>query len=323
MVQQFLGNLKVLNLSHSHSLIRTPDFSRVPNLQDLILDDCTELTEVHPSIGHLERLELASFKDCTKLKNFPETVSRIKSLRVFNICGCSKIDKLPEDIGQMQSLTNLLADGTAIAHLPSSIGQLKNLMYLSFCCIKRPETISLGSLVQFLVSARHVSRCASNTLISSFSGLSSLRMLKLMDCGLSDNMIPVDIGSLLALEDLDLRKNDFCSLPETIGCLTQLKRLQLDDCINLVSLPDMPASLFSLSAINCVSLNRISSLEFGPGIRLFLTNCHKLRAVSGLGKQEPDGSIHLEQCSNLMEEFKEFLIKVLLISRLVYLFRLC
>ncbi|KAJ1387816.1 Leucine-rich repeat domain superfamily [Sesbania bispinosa] len=55
---QSLDRLKVLNLSHSHYLTRTPDFSGLPNLEKLILKDCPQLSKVHSTIGDLKYLIL-------------------------------------------------------------------------------------------------------------------------------------------------------------------------------------------------------------------------------------------------------------------------
>ncbi|KAJ7961791.1 TIR-NBS-LRR disease resistance protein [Quillaja saponaria] len=60
---KFLEELKILNLSHSRSLTQTPDFSKLPNLEKLILKDCPSLSMVDESIGSLNRLILVTFKD--------------------------------------------------------------------------------------------------------------------------------------------------------------------------------------------------------------------------------------------------------------------
>ncbi|PNY01589.1 disease resistance protein (TIR-NBS-LRR class), partial [Trifolium pratense] len=46
---QKMENLKILNLSHSHHLTQSPDFSKMPNLEKLVLKDCRKLSEVSPS----------------------------------------------------------------------------------------------------------------------------------------------------------------------------------------------------------------------------------------------------------------------------------
>ncbi|XP_016647286.1 PREDICTED: TMV resistance protein N-like [Prunus mume] len=43
---RFLLGLKILNLSHSHGLVTTPDLSGLPNLERLILKDCINLKEI-------------------------------------------------------------------------------------------------------------------------------------------------------------------------------------------------------------------------------------------------------------------------------------
>ncbi|MCH83510.1 TMV resistance protein N, partial [Trifolium medium] len=60
-----LVNLKILNISHSRYLKSSPDFSKMPNLEKLIMKDCPCLAEIHPSIGDLKNLILINLKDCT------------------------------------------------------------------------------------------------------------------------------------------------------------------------------------------------------------------------------------------------------------------
>ncbi|VVA21175.1 PREDICTED: TMV resistance N [Prunus dulcis] len=61
---RFLLGLKILNLSHSHSLVTTPDLSGVPNLEKLILKDCINLVVIDESLGNLEKLIFLNLKDC-------------------------------------------------------------------------------------------------------------------------------------------------------------------------------------------------------------------------------------------------------------------
>ncbi|RDY04644.1 TMV resistance protein N, partial [Mucuna pruriens] len=130
---QLLPRLKILNLSHSRNLMRTPDFSKLPNLAKLILEDCPSLSEVHQSIGDLTNLLMINLKDCTSLSNLPRRIYQLKSLETLILSGCSKIDKLEEDIMQMESLTTLIAKDTAVKEMPHSIIRLKRIGYISLC----------------------------------------------------------------------------------------------------------------------------------------------------------------------------------------------
>ncbi|XP_028751292.1 protein SUPPRESSOR OF npr1-1, CONSTITUTIVE 1-like [Neltuma alba] len=130
---QLLEGLKSLNLSHSHHLTETPDFSKAPYLEKLILKDCPSLSIIHPSIGDLKHIVLLNLKDCKSLKHLPGSVYNLKSLKTLYLCGCSKIEKLEEDIGQMESLTILDANQTAIAQVPFSLVRLKSIKYVSLC----------------------------------------------------------------------------------------------------------------------------------------------------------------------------------------------
>ncbi|CAI8597672.1 unnamed protein product [Vicia faba] len=68
---ELLGNktlwmvkLKILNLSHSHFLTQSPDFSNMPNLENLVLKDCPLLYAVSPTIGDLKKILLINLEDC-------------------------------------------------------------------------------------------------------------------------------------------------------------------------------------------------------------------------------------------------------------------
>ncbi|RDY05108.1 TMV resistance protein N, partial [Mucuna pruriens] len=130
---QVLGWLKMLNLSHSKYLTETPDFSKLPSLEKLILKDCPNLCKLHQSIGDLRNLLLINLKDCTSLRNLPREAYKLKSLKTLIISGCSKIDKLEEDIAQMESLITLIAENTAVKQVPFSIAMSKSIGYISLC----------------------------------------------------------------------------------------------------------------------------------------------------------------------------------------------
>ena len=128
-----MEKLKILNLSHSHYLTQTPDFSNLPNLEQLVLTDCPRLSEVSHSIEHLNKILLINLEDCIGLQSLPRSIYKVKSLKTLILSGCSMIDKLEEDLEQMTSLTTLIANNTAITRVPFSVVRSKSIGYISLC----------------------------------------------------------------------------------------------------------------------------------------------------------------------------------------------
>ncbi|XP_059461858.1 disease resistance protein RUN1-like [Corylus avellana] len=303
---KLLEKMKILNLSHSHYLSQTPDFSKLPNLEQLILEDCTSLLEVHHSIGDLSNLVLVNLKDCKCLKSLPNSFYNLKSLETLILSGCSKMHNLADNLGEMESLTTLLVDRTAIRQVPFSIVQLKNLKYLSLCGCKGSPPKSLPSLFWSWISPRKSPKSV-NLLPAALQGLNSLTHLCLWDCNLSDDGIPIDLWNLCSLKILDLRCNSFESLSTSLGGLSKLEDLRLDRCRKLKSISDLPASLIFLDAKHCTALERMPDLSKLSNMNgLNLTNCHKLVEIPGLDKRSNSiVSVGMEGCMNLTYTFKQ------------------
>ncbi|CAN6699595.1 unnamed protein product [Malus baccata var. baccata] len=126
-----LQMLKIIDLSDSIYLIKSPDFSQVPNLEELILEGCESLSEIHPSIGYLKRLSLVNLKNCCSLSSLPRDFYKSKSVEILCLNGCSNLRELHEDLGEMVSLRILEAENTSIKRVPASMARLKNLTRLS------------------------------------------------------------------------------------------------------------------------------------------------------------------------------------------------
>ena len=128
-----MNSLKVLNLSHSMYLKETPDFSRLPSLEQLILKYCPRLCKVHQSIGCLRYLIVLNLMNCTILSNLPKKIYKLKSLKTLILSGCSRIDLMEKDIVQMKSLITLIAENTVEKQVPFSIVSSKSIGYISLC----------------------------------------------------------------------------------------------------------------------------------------------------------------------------------------------
>ncbi|XP_016646926.1 PREDICTED: disease resistance protein RML1A-like [Prunus mume] len=273
-------NLKILNLSHSYQLTKSPDFSKLPNLKELILEDCESLSEVHSSIGDLGRLSLVDLKSCRMLKDLPLNFYKSKSIKTLILNGCSSFGKLAEGLGDMVSLTTLKADVTAIRQIPSSILKLKKLKALSLCYVKgSPSTNLLPPSLHSLSSLRELA-LARNDFCSlpSLSRLSQLQDLSLHNC-----------INLRAIPDLPTRF---------------LKVLKASGCIALEKMPDFS----EMSNIRELYLSDSCKLTEIPG--LYVRDSVKLTEVPGLYKSLNFMTrIHMEKCTNLTADFRKNILQ--------------
>ena len=202
---------------------------------------------MHQSIGNLTSLNFLNLEGCWRLKNLPESIGNVKSLETLNISGCSQLDKLPECMGDMESLTELLANGIENEQFLSSVGHLKRVRKLSLCghcnwnLPYRPSPNSSWISAFLLTPTSTIWRV--------------LGKLKLGGYGLSERVTNcVDFGGLSSLEELDLSRNEFFSLPSGIGILSKLRLLIVQGCGNLVSIPKLPSNLEHLDAFGCQSM---------------------------------------------------------------------
>ena len=305
--------MEVLNLSNSKYLTKSPNFSRAPHLKTLVLKGCSSLVKVHESIGRLGRLVLLNLEGCKNLRNLPNSISNLKSLETLNLSSCLKLDELPEELGNMTALSEFFADKTAIKKLPSSFGLLKNLKIVSLSGCKGQSSKSWLSHFSSWISPK--SSNAINLLPASFSSLCSLRKLNLSDCNLSEGGIPIDLGCLSSLQELELSRNNFHTLPHCISQLPKLSTLWLNHCASLQSILELPTSLTILHAYGCTSMEKLSILSnMKSSPYLFLTHCHRLVEIQGLDSLESTPTIHMEGCYNLGNDFRKSLLQVLSLS---------
>nr|XP_012466197.1 unnamed protein product [Gossypium raimondii] len=300
-----LFNLKIMNLSGSQNLIKTPDFTTASNLEVLILKGCTKLVDVHPAIGVLKSLKLLNLKDCKSLRTlptkigmesletlilsgcsslvrFPEIDGKMERLKTLDLSGCYRVENLSENLQQAKFLEELDLSETAITEPPSFIFQFKYLKVLSFNGRKGPTYKLLPNLPSLfeLIQGRRTNPMA--RMLPLLSGLSSLRMLKLRDCNLCEGDIPPDMSGLSSLGSLDLSGNNFISIPASLTRLSKLWSLELSNC-NMCTLGEADthsdiSGLSSLSYLNLsgnnfisipASLTRLSKLK-----SLELSNCN-------------------------------------------------
>ena len=118
--------LKFIKLNKSLKFFETPDFTKIPILEKLVLENCMNLREIHPSIGVHKKLTLLNLKGCKNLRSLPRKFE-MESLEILILSECSNLKRIPEFGENMEHVTTLHLDGTAITKLPTSIRNLSGL----------------------------------------------------------------------------------------------------------------------------------------------------------------------------------------------------
>ncbi|KAH9714411.1 ADP-ribosyl cyclase/cyclic ADP-ribose hydrolase [Citrus sinensis] len=291
-----LNTLKVMKLSHSENLIKTPNFIEVPNLEVLDLKGCTSLREIHSSLLRHNKLILLNLKGCTSLTTLPGEIF-MKSLKTLVLSGCLKLRKFPHVGGSMECLQELFLDETNIKEMPLSIEHLSGLVQLTLKDCKNLSSLPV-----------------------TISSLKCLRTLKLSGCS-KLKKFPAIVASMEDLSELYLDGTYITEVPSSIELLTGLELLNLNDCKNLVRLPNSINGLKSLKTLNlsgCCklenvpdTLGQVESLEEldisgtatrRPPSSIFLMKNLKTLSFSGCNGPPSTASCHLNLPFNLMRK---------------------
>ncbi|KAM5556240.1 disease resistance protein RUN1 [Rosa sericea] len=198
---KYLGKLKSIDLSYSINLRRTPDFTGIQNLENLVLEGCSNLVKIHPSIAFLKRLKILNFRNCKSIKCLPSKLE-MESLETFDVSGCSNLKMIPEFVGKgleslgLEGCTNLVDIHPSIAFL----NRLKILNLRNCKSIKSlPSEVDMESLETFDVSG-----CSRLKMIPEFVGQMK-RLSKLSLSGTAVEKLPSSIERFSeSLEELDL-----------------------------------------------------------------------------------------------------------------------
>ncbi|PPD73418.1 hypothetical protein GOBAR_DD29653 [Gossypium barbadense] len=267
---KFLYKLKIMNLKGSQNLIKTLDFTTASNLEILILEGCTKLVDVYPSIGVLKSLKLLNLRDCKSLRTLPTKIE-MESLETLILSGCSSLVRFLEIDGKMKRLKTLDLSGCyRVENLSENLQQSKD---CNLCEGDIPRDIS------GLSSLKHLDLSGNNfiSIPASLTGLSKVGFLELSNCNictLGEGDIPRDISGLSSLVHLGLSGNSFISMPASLTRLSKLQFLGLSYCKMLKSLPKIPRRVGQVWIDGCSSLEVLCNLVGSGAFRAI--NCFKL-----------------------------------------------
>ncbi|KAF8029734.1 hypothetical protein BT93_E2228 [Corymbia citriodora subsp. variegata] len=283
-----MEQLKVLNLTGCTDLLISPTFSGFPNLEILILERCSRLVHLDPSVGSLKKLFCLNLKSCTELNMLPAELvglealkellidetsvqeipleGDLKKLETLRASNCLSLSLLPHSFKHLTSLSIFSVDNSKITKLPDGVGELVKLRRLSLrncrCIRELPESIGqLGSSLEELdVSGTGVSK-----LPDSFGNLLSLRVLKTDYCFIRE--FPSFVGHLDSLEEIHASscRSLKGEIPRDIGKLIHLRilRLQYSGICSLPSEIKYLSKLEILDLLHCDMLQDLPALPSG------------------------------------------------------------
>ena len=277
-----LEALVIFDLGGCSKLKKFPEIvGNMPCLLKLCLSE-TAIKDLPLSVEHLTGLIELDLRDCKSLSSLSNACCCLMSLKILTLSGYSKLDELPENLGNIKGLEELDVSGIAIIGLPLSIVHLKNLKILSLRGCVGLFSTPFNKLLSFPLMQRKRSPDPVGMLECSLQGLWSLMELDLSYCNIQT--IPDVLGTLSSLKRLNLIGNNFVCLPESIIQLSNLGILYLGGCTQLQMLPKLPLNMYFMDATGCTSLETLSlspDYDFRPYIYLF--NCINLIYNQGKG----------------------------------------
>ena len=222
-----LENLQCLHLNEN-CLRELPLFlSKLPNLE--VVDATGNGIDSWKKGFGEQLLELRL--DENRLSTLPESLSCMKNLKVLDL-GDNNLTSLPDDIGSLTKLEILNLSQNNITELPASVGDLPSLKILDLSgnhFEDLPESFqSAGVIESFFMEKNYV-----KTLPSWYGSLCNIVNLGMADNQLVGNPLPDNFGSVSgkSLRTLDLSGNNISQLPDSVGELKHLEKLQLGSTI--------------------------------------------------------------------------------------------
>lgn len=279
---QIFENLKRLDVTGSKKLRRLPD---LPNIEELIVEQCTTLEGIPESIGHMSTLRRLNLSYYGGPKS-PMFVS------IRKVSGTPRITLgFPTAKVEMELMNVSIAGDIKFDFLADCEG---NAEYFSFSSEQHiPVTTTLGvQQAPPLISefnkfkSLHIRRFSYNengrpAAFHSFPDILGLKELKLINFNIQ--ILPDGIGHLEFLENIDLSGNDFEYLPEAMSRLPRLKTLWLRNCSKLQELPEL-TQVQSITLFNCRNLKSLVKLAQDPGryclLELCLDQCKNVKSLS-------------------------------------------
>ena len=197
----------------------TVDWSRAPQLEHLVLQNCMDVERLLHDISRhcpkLRQLDLVQVRD----RELPLNICDIPSLTGLYIRQCEHLTRLPARLPALSHLRILdISDCPHLVHLPDSLGYLQRLECLKINSCQ--ALLNLPSTIGMLQSLKSITLwgLAITKLPESFTDLTSLLELSIIECRELASL-PDDWRRMQNLRSFTLENAESLQLPLTLASL--------------------------------------------------------------------------------------------------------
>ncbi|PWN41371.1 PP2C-domain-containing protein [Ceraceosorus guamensis] len=327
--------------------------NRIPDLSHIALDEMSSVTSIKIQNnrlvelpGYFSRITTLRYLNISnnRFEAFPQILCEVQGLVELDI-SFNAISSIPDEIGNLIRLERLVLVGNSIETLPSTFAKLVNLQSIdvrrnmlqdvsvfftlprlqSLLCennsLKVLDAHVLPQLRSLSIGQNPLSKATLTALepgaLTSLD-LSSANMAKLEETVfknlpslqtliLDRNQfvtLPDSIGELAQLDFLSCTNNLLAALPESIGKLGKLRRLHLHNN-NLKSLPNSIWMCSSLASINASS-NLLESFPSPPlGGQMEYAGASRGSASGSTGLPGPDAAALAQQSGMALDQARK------------------
>ncbi|KAF8079927.1 hypothetical protein N665_0990s0004 [Sinapis alba] len=197
-------------------------------------------------------------------------LASLTELKLVNL----NVEEIPCDIDRLLTLEKLDLSGNDLVHLPTTMGKMRMLKYLSLHNCRKITSLPQLPQVETLL----LSECVNLRSIMIIQPLETycLRELWLDNCN-NVQMLSQTLRLFTKLSYLDLSRHNFSTLPRSMRELSSLGTLYLNNCKKLKSVEELPQSVKYLYAHGCDSLETVSLSSNHSIKHLDLIHCPSLK----------------------------------------------
>lgn len=243
--------LEILKIEQCHKLVQTP--TNFPSLRHLWVNKSLKGLELYNVInGSSNALTSLNINEAPELYGLPDELINCTNLEELTIRCCPDLQSLPDGLGtQLTSLIHLsVIECPELKQIPATMGDCHSLKRL---CIRDCHNIQgMPDLSQLNhIEEVEINGCRKLKCLPILIGLQALPLLNSLSIGGLESLEIESSSSVMssqlvfpALKLLRIIKDDCTKqLPEWIGSLSSMQKLEIKWCENLMHLPSQNVML--------------------------------------------------------------------------------